>query len=236
MSDAYPVLYGADGVPCAQCGSPLAGDQRYCMVCGTRRAEAPGPFPPDRSDTYLVPYGQAPAGPVAAAVPVLAAGTPTLSDQLRRNGAVIGLAGVLLLSMLIGVLLGHWAGEDDATAQAPPPQVISIGGAAAAPASPSAPVATTPEAPAGAGEDAEARDEGGDSGSSSSGSAAGEAEEAAAPEAPPPPKELGRLDGLTGKDRQKAVDALPKAVSTGGKAPPKDDKAPAAGGEFEEIG
>ena len=32
------------GVPCAECGAPLAEDQRYCLNCGQRRADARLPF------------------------------------------------------------------------------------------------------------------------------------------------------------------------------------------------
>jgi hypothetical protein len=33
-------LLGVPGEPCAECGSPLAGDQRYCLACGRRRGPA----------------------------------------------------------------------------------------------------------------------------------------------------------------------------------------------------
>jgi hypothetical protein len=235
---SQPVLYGADGVPCEQCGSPLAADQRYCMACGARRAEVPGPVPVDGPGTTLVPYGQVPSGPVASAVPVQVTRAGTLNDGLRRNAPLLGLTGVLLLAMLIGVLLGHWAtGGGDATAQAPP-QVISVGAAAPAPA---VPVATTPAPAADAAGDEAAEDEGEEEDGAGAEGSDADAPEARAPEreapvAPPPPKALRNIDSLSGEARQKAVDALPKKVSTGGKAPPKDNKAPAAGGDFEEIG
>ncbi|MCW3023805.1 MAG: zinc ribbon protein, partial [Conexibacter sp.] len=38
---SHPVpVFGRDGEPCPACGAPLAGDQRYCLHCGTRRPEA----------------------------------------------------------------------------------------------------------------------------------------------------------------------------------------------------
>lgn len=33
-------LLGPEGEPCAECGAPLAGDQRYCLTCGRRRGRA----------------------------------------------------------------------------------------------------------------------------------------------------------------------------------------------------
>ena len=35
---------GKNGEPCANCGSPLAADQRYCLECGTRRGGPRIPF------------------------------------------------------------------------------------------------------------------------------------------------------------------------------------------------
>jgi hypothetical protein len=47
---------------------------------------------------------------------------------------------------------------------------------------------------------------------------------------------LQELENASPEEYQKQSQKLPKELSTGGKPPPKDDKAPAAGGEFEEIG
>ncbi len=47
---------------------------------------------------------------------------------------------------------------------------------------------------------------------------------------------LKQLESLTPEQYQKQALKLPKTVSTGGKPPPKDNKAPANGGSFETIG
>ena len=44
------------------------------------------------------------------------------------------------------------------------------------------------------------------------------------------------LDKLTGKAAQKAADKLGKTIATGGKAPKKDSKPAAGGGDFADIG
>ena len=38
--DIHAPTLGAQGEPCAGCGAPLAGDQRYCLECGARRSQA----------------------------------------------------------------------------------------------------------------------------------------------------------------------------------------------------
>jgi hypothetical protein len=55
----------------------------------------------------------------------------------------------------------------------------------------------------------------------------------------PPPSAtngLRDLQRLSGKAYQRQIDKLGKKISTGGKPPPKDHKAPAGGGSFQDIG
>jgi hypothetical protein len=99
---------------CGGCGAPLAADQRYCLACGrpcspvrlafldvlqSEHAAAPtavmGALPP----RLPAPVG---AGYVPPAEP---AGTLA---SLRRYSGLFGLLGVLLVSLLIGLLVGHW--------------------------------------------------------------------------------------------------------------------------------
>ena len=82
---------GAVSSQCQSCGSPLASDQRYCLVCGERRGKA------RFSLGALTP---APAAPVA--VPVRPRG-PRISSGV----AFISFVAVLLLAMGVGVLIGH---------------------------------------------------------------------------------------------------------------------------------
>jgi hypothetical protein len=234
MNDHAQPLFGADGEPCATCGAPLAADQRYCLSCGTRRAEARLPFLDVLgSSTELVPYGSPlPAGqqwpPSGGPGPAGGGAGWTINDRLRRNAPLMGLLGILLGAVLIGVLIGHWAGGP-ADVAAQPPQVISIGAAPAAAVAPAA-ATTTP---------ADGTSTGAASGSGSgSGStrAKGAKKGAAATKPKAANQQIDKLNSLSGKAYQKQVDKLGKKISTGGKAPPKDNKAPAGGGSFQDIG
>jgi hypothetical protein len=232
MNDYAQPMFGADGEPCATCGAPLAADQRYCLSCGTRRAEARLPFLDVlSSSTELVPYGSPlPAGRRSAPYggPETAAGAGwAINDRLRRNAPLMGLLGILLGAVLIGVLIGHWAGGT-ADVAAQPPQVISIGAAPAAAVAPAA-AATTPAA--GTSTDATS---GPGSGSTKAKGGAKKGAAATTPKATN--QQVNKLDTLSGKAYQKQVDKLGKKISTGGKAPPKDNKAPAGGGSFQDIG
>jgi hypothetical protein len=115
--------------PCTGCGAPLASDQRYCMYCGTRR-----------SDARLEFLDALAAEPRVVAPP--AAPPPEPKGWLQANTGALALAAVVLTTLLIGLLVGHWISSDGTpAAQAPAPQVIRITGAA-----PTATTATTPPA------------------------------------------------------------------------------------------
>jgi hypothetical protein len=129
-ADVNAPAVGRHGEPCATCGAPLAGDQRYCLACGARRARARVAF------RDILAAGPAPAtGHVAVEEPDPAA---------PRSGAAF-LAGLacLLLALGVGVLIGRSGNGGGTVATTPPPQVISVGGAA-----PAAPAATTTTGPA----------------------------------------------------------------------------------------
>jgi hypothetical protein len=116
---------------CAGCGAPLALDQRYCLACGR-------PCSPVRLAFLDVLQAEH-----TAALPVLGA-PPTggyqlppepagLLGSLRRYSGLFGLLAVLLASLLIGLLVGHWLTGGASTGK----QVFEIKGisglAAAAP-------------------------------------------------------------------------------------------------------
>ena len=88
---------GDHGEPCPRCGAPLAVDQRYCLECGARRAEARLAFmeilgaPAETQGGAVPPTSQRPRPPAAGISP----GTAALG---------IGLA-VLFLG--VGVLVGR---------------------------------------------------------------------------------------------------------------------------------
>ncbi|MFL5843687.1 MAG: hypothetical protein ACJ762_03270 [Solirubrobacteraceae bacterium] len=193
--------------PCPTCGAAMAADQRYCLACGRRRAEA-------RLD-YLE---------ILRASPAVAAGPATAvaaDARQRANVTLIASIGCLLLAMGVGVLIGTAGGNDTAALPAAAPaQVIKVqGGGTAA-------TADTAAKPAADKKKQAKKKTGGDDENTAKTAADSKATNPA----------LTELDSTSGDDYTKQSDKLPKVVSTGGKAPPKDDKAPAGGGDFEEIG
>jgi hypothetical protein len=82
---------GTRGEPCEECGSPLAEDQRYCLVCGSRRGGARVAY----AELLGRSGGEAPArlpaeGPERDWTPIVALG---------------GLGGLALV-LVVGVLIG----------------------------------------------------------------------------------------------------------------------------------
>jgi hypothetical protein len=118
---------------CAGCGSPLAEDQRYCLNCGARAGD---PRLPGEELLAHVAADEAPpaTGPAGyAAAPGHA--PPRQRDwmPLLALGA-LGALGLLALVLVIGVLIGRSGSNSGSSA----PQVITIGGGAAAGAAPAA--------------------------------------------------------------------------------------------------
>ena len=196
---------------CRSCGSPLAADQRYCLQCGNRVAEARVPF----------------LDILGSQRPAVAAGAPAVSERTTRwsfgrmstNAAAVAGVACLLLALGVGVLIGN-SGNKSATDNATP-QIISVGGAAPAATTTPAPTANTTAntaAPA-------AKKK------SSSAASSTPAHKTKASN-----KALQNLDSTSGTDYQKKASKLPKTLGTGGKAPPKDNKPAAGGGSFQSIG
>jgi hypothetical protein len=136
---------------CAQCGAPLADDQRYCLQCGEPHARVSGPLSGPLLAKQAADAGPhaPPAWPGQSSSPPLAPGMPGSTSTGRNNSlALLAGVGVLLLAMGVGVLIGR-AGAG--TAKTPPAQVISLGapaaGASATPTT-SIPTTTAPETPA----------------------------------------------------------------------------------------
>jgi hypothetical protein len=207
--DIHAPTLGAQGEPCAGCGAPLAADQRYCLECGARRAQARIAF-----REILARPGGPPRAPVVPSYP---------AERTPPSGIafLVGLV-CLLLALGVGVLIGR-SGNDSPTAAAttPPPQVFSVGGAAPAATTPAAttstPAATTSTPTSGKSKT---------SSGSSSGSKSSKATN----------KSLKDLSNSSGQDYEKKSSKLPKQVSTGGKAPPKDNKPAGGGTDFQDIG
>lgn len=221
-----PVALGRDGEPCAQCGSPLAADQRYCLNCGQRRggprvdyrqrmATTPGATPPAAEATPS--SGPAPGAPASGAEPE----KPARGERDYAPLAAVGGIAVLGLMLLVGVLIGR-GGENSAPAPAP---VVVQGGEAGA-----------DQGEAGGG----AQNEGvGDLGAGSGGGAkkknangGGKNEtpaEAGAVTASE--NQLEELESETGEDAAKNALKLPDKIATPGAPPPIDKSKPPGGGE-----
>lgn len=122
---------GAEGQLCAGCGAALTHDQRYCLNCGRRRAEARVPF-----------RRVSGARPGDAAQP---SGPPT-RDWTPL--VALGGLGALAIVLVVGVLIGKSAGPD-AKQVAAAPQVIRVSGAATGGSSPAEASAFTSDWPAG---------------------------------------------------------------------------------------
>jgi hypothetical protein len=209
--------FARDGEPCAACGAPLAGDQRYCLHCGVRRREARLEFLDvlDADVRAAAPLGVQ-AAPVFAAPPAPGG----LNDRLQAHSGALALAAIMLLTLIAGLLLGHWVTAPRSTAaSAPPaPQVIRIeggGGAAAA-----APAATA---------------DGSAAGGASLGAAAGAKAGKAAAKAPKDAVSVGSLGNKKALD-QAVKKGKPITTGGSGKLPPKDNKAPGDGTSFQTIG
>ncbi|MEN3285331.1 MAG: hypothetical protein V7607_6471 [Solirubrobacteraceae bacterium] len=217
--DIHAPTLGAQGEPCATCGAPLAADQRYCLECGARRAQA-------RLAFRDILAGQAP--PPGAAPP----GASAASDPPPARAGLAFLAGLLclLVALGVGVLIGRSGNDTPTAATTPPAQVITVGGSA--PATTTTPAAGSTDNSGAAGPDSSSSSSSskstkGSSGSSSKSSKSGSKSTN---------KSVKDLSNSSGSDYQKKSDKLPKQVGTGGKAPPKDDKPAGGGSDFQDIG
>jgi hypothetical protein len=224
--DIQAPTVGAQGEPCATCGAPLAADQRYCLECGTRRADAWVPF-------REILAGKA-AAPAAAAPPAPAEPPPS-----NRTGlAFLGGLACLLLALGVGVLIGNSGDKSATPASNPPPQVIRVGGASTAPATTTtAPDSSTTTTTG----DSSTSTHKGSSSSSKSGSSKDTSSSSSSDKGSSGSKAKNKsiqdLNKSSGSDYQKKADKLPKQTSTGGKPPPKDTSKPAGGGsDFQTIG
>jgi hypothetical protein len=104
-------LLNAPSDRCANCGSPLAPDQRYCVECGERRGKARFSF-----DTLAAPK-PAPAAPKRPR-------RPRISSSFSF---ILGVA-TLLLALGVGVLIGHNTNNPKPVASGTPNQTIKVEG------------------------------------------------------------------------------------------------------------
>ncbi len=213
---------------CAGCSAPLAPDQRYCLACGRpcspvrlafldvlqaeHTAALPIPSTPQANGYQLPPE------------------PPGLLGSLRRYSGLFGLLAVLLASLLIGLLVGHWLTGGSSPAK----QVLEVKGlsgplAAAAPvASPTSPGTSTGSGSGSGSGSSTGHSSSAGSSQSHSSAKSEEAEEAEAAKEVKTTKALpaahkttsGKLEKIahtTGKQHEKEVAALGNApIETGG--------------------
>jgi len=225
VTDPNRPLLGEPNAPCRTCGAPLAADQRYCLQCGNRRAEARLPF-------LDILARQSGAGERGARPPVTETTTRTGAGawlgRMGTNAAAVAGVACLLLALGVGVLIGGLG--DGGSANAGTPQIITVGGGAVAPqAAPSTtapPTTTTPDAGATGTTPKQGASKAGKS------SAASSAKQSKATNSA-----LKSLDSSSGGDYAKKSKKLPKTLGTGGAPPPVDKSVPAGGGsDVQSIG
>jgi hypothetical protein len=205
-----PVPSEQSAATCANCGAALVADQRYCLTCGQPCSPVRLAFLDVLSDGAARPGAQAPpAWNVPSTIDMGAGGflppERGAAGWLRRNSGLMGLFTVLLLCLLVGLLVGHWAGQDRTPAQ----QVYKIeglGGLAAAGGSGAAGTSSTSSEATPAASKSSAKQEAKE--------AAEGAKETVKEKAPPPapkklaPAKLQKLSTTTGKKHQEEINAL----------------------------
>jgi hypothetical protein len=199
---------------CPNCSAELAPDQSYCLACGK-------PVSPVRlafldvlqSDAQPYPSGPGPVGPFPPGYPPLIESSAEMHGWMRRYSGLLGVLSVLLMSIIIGLLIGHWVTQSNAPGQL----VMKVEGLPAstppAAAANTTAASTTPQpTPSAAASKANAKSE------------VKEATEATAIEKVPPakpvkvsPTRLQKLGNTTGKRHVEEVNKLgAQPIETGG--------------------
>jgi SPOR domain len=101
---------GNEGETCAQCGAPLASDQRYCLNCGYRRAETRLPFLGIHRDQTAATRTEV---------------VPTRRRELSALWLVVASAAAFALVLGLGILIGS-LGDGGKQVVASRPQVITV--------------------------------------------------------------------------------------------------------------
>lgn len=215
MLSIVPVESDPAQESCPNCGAAVAADQQYCLTCGRPCAPLRLPF---LEVLASAPMQRAPSAPLASngyLPPLQSSGS---QGPLHRYTGLFALIGVLLLTAVIGLLIGHWASGSGGSASSGP-QVIKLEGLSG---TGGATGTGSPESTTGTGSTA-------NSGGKGSGSKASEhetkAEEKETKEAklPPPSKQssssvqkLSKLSGKQAEEEIKKIGSSPAPIVTGG--------------------
>ena len=115
-----------DAASCANCGTPLAPDQRYCLACGQPVSPVRLAFldvlQADAQSSYGSGQGQIASLPSGYASVIEPVSGPYA--WMRRYSGLFGLLSVLLLAIVAGLLVGHWVTQS----KAPSRQVLKVEG------------------------------------------------------------------------------------------------------------
>lgn len=211
MTNLAPVP--TESAVCANCSAPLAADQRYCLSCGQPVSPVRLAFL-DVLESERQPQLGSPAASVMPAAYPPYADAPAGPAWLRRYAPLFAVASVLLLAMIAGLLVGHWATQSKGPTG---PQVVKIEGLASAPAAaaststsptstPTTPAATIKPAASARSEEAKELAE----------ARAEEKSEAKAPAKPPPAKKLSthavtKLEKTTGRQHEEELNKITTA-------------------------
>jgi hypothetical protein len=218
---AAPAIAASASATCVGCGAPLAPDQRYCLACG--RAASPvrlAFLDVLQGEHRSAALGSEGAGAPGGLQPVISYALPPEPDgllgTLRRYSGLLALTGVLLASLLIGLLVGHWITGGGGASAGAGKQVIEVklpnGALAAAPAT-----STTGESGSAAGEGSAGHaSQSHSSAKEEAKEEAKEAKEVTAAKAPPvvhkktSSQSLQKLNKTTGEQHAKEVNELIK--------------------------
>lgn len=201
---------------CPSCGAAVAADQHYCLNCGRPCAPLRLPF---MEVLQSGPPGQRAQGPPGYAgngyLPPLQQSDG--GGPLRRYTGLFTLVGVLLVTAVIGLLIGHWASGSGGSANGP--QVIKLEGLSGTAAAPST---SSPEGSAGTGSTANGGGKGSES-KSSEHETKEEEKETKEAKLPPPSKQssksvqnLSKLSGKQAEEEIKKIGNSPAPIVTGG--------------------
>ena len=208
-----PVPSEPAGATCAHCGAALVADQRYCLSCGQ-------PASPVRLAFLDVLHGESAGANAPGAVPQTLEMTPAgflpagsqggANGWLRRHSGLLGLLALLVLCLIAGLLIGHWAGQGGT--KVPAKQVVEVKGLSGLAAAPSA-VSTTPASTSSA-KESSAVESSKTSAKEAAELAKERAKETKAEKAPPPkpvkvaPAKIKKLSTSSGKQHQEEINAL----------------------------
>jgi hypothetical protein len=194
---------------CASCGAALVSDQRYCLSCGEPASPVRLAFldvleseQSRRNGTQQRQWIEAGGYALATAGWTPQEPAHGAGGWLRRNSALLSLLSLLVLCLIAGLLVGHWASGSKASTG---PQVIKVEGLGAlSNAGSTAPSSTT--GAASAKHSSAAKEEAEES--------AEAAKETKAEKAPPPkpvkitPSKIQKLTHSTGKKHQEEINSL----------------------------